>query len=379
VPVIVLGCGNVAQALLTQITIASELHAHRYGLQFDVLALADSSGFVLAKPAVGGSAPQAGTGAALHSALTRRDLAAAIELKEQKKGLHQHALGVRGSAAELIADVTSHTRCIVVDASGADGTAPILLQALERGSAAVTANKKPMSDAQSLWNSMHAPSLRHRLRYESTVGAGTPMIVSLARVIASGDPVRKILGSFSGTLGYVMTGLEAGKSYSTVVSEAVRLGYTEPDPRDDLGGVDVGRKALILARMLGRKAEMKDVQIEPLYDSSALQALSVPEFIGALHSQDAFYAEKIAQARASGSVLRYVASIDEPAGPISVGLMALSADSPLGRLQGTGNLVEFHTTVYGDQPLVVQGAGAGGAVTAVGILADMVEVATTIL
>jgi homoserine dehydrogenase len=141
----------------------------------------------------------------------------------------------------------------------------------------------------------------------------------------------------------------------------------------------VGRKALILARMLGRKAEMKDVQIEPLYDSSALQALSVPEFIGALHSQDAFYAEKIAQARASGSVLRYVASIHEPAGPISVGLMALSSDSPLGRLQGTGNLVEFHTTVYGDQPLVVQGAGAGGAVTAVGILADMVEVATTIL
>jgi len=205
------------------------------------------------------------------------------------------------------------------------------------------------------------------------------MIATLSRVLSSGDPVRKVLGSFSGTLGYVMTGLESGRSYSSVVREALRLGYTEPDPRDDLGGTDVARKALILARMMGRRAEMQDVEVEPLYPARELgpdTGISVPDFLAQLPEQcDELYREKIEQAKASGYVMRYVASIEEPSGPISVGLMALAADSPLGRLAGTGNMMELHTAVYGLQPLVLQGAGAGGAITAVGILADMVEVA----
>lgn len=343
---------------------SSSLHSSRYGLQFDVLALADSTGFVLATPGV--DQPPA---------LTKDQIASAIQCKEFKKGLKTHPLGSEGTTMQLVEGVTAHTKVIVVDASGADGTGEALLLALQRGSAVTTANKKPMSDKQSLWDSMHAPANRHRLRYESTVGAGTPMVATLARVVASGDPVRQIQGTFSGTLGYVMSGLEMGKMYSTVINEAARLGYTEPDPRDDLGGVDVARKALILARMLGWKVEMSDVQVEPLYPSS-LASVSIPAFLGALSSQDALYAEKIQQAKHEQYRMRYVANLES--GKISVGLMAVKADSPLGRLQGTENMMELHTAVFGMSPLVVQGAGAGGAVTAVGILADMVELATTI-
>ena len=364
VPLILIGVGNVGQALLSQIQVSAELHATRYGMQFDVLAIADSTGCVQAVSVE--SAP---------AALTLQQITAALQLKEEKKGLRSHPLGSESTAMQLVSDVTSHTRCIVVDASAAEGTAEVLLLALQRGSAAVTANKKPMAGAQSLWDSMHAPALRHRLRYESTVGAGTPMVAALARVVASGDPVRQLQGTFSGTLGYVMSGLEAGKSYSGVIREAVQLGYTEPDPRDDLGGVDVARKALILARMLGWKADMSDVQVEPLYPPE-LAGLTVSAFLAALGSQDALYAEKIAQAKSDRYVMRYVANIQS--GKISVGLMAVAADTPLGRLQGTENMLEIHTATFGMKPLVIQGAGAGGAVTAVGILADMVELATTL-
>src|SRR3954453_22928813 len=107
-----------------------------------------------------------------------------------------------------------------------------------------------------------------------------------------------------------MTALEAGQSYSAAVGEAARLGYTEPDPRDDLGGVDVARKALILARITGRRAEMSDVVVGPLYDAATMAGLAVPEFMTALTTQDALYAAKVAAARADGTVLRYVASID---------------------------------------------------------------------
>jgi len=367
VPVLLLGCGNVAQALLAQIKATSELHAVRYGLRFDVAGIADSTGFVLAQS--NGDAP---------AALTPAELAAAVALKVAKKTLSAHPLGHAGSGAQLVAEVTSRMRCVVVDASAADGTGAILLQALERGSAAVTANKKPMADRQSIWDGLHAPAHRHRLRYECTVGAATPFVAAVARVVASGDPVRKAVGSFSGTLGFVVSALEAGVPYSEAVRDAVQRGYTEPDPRDDLGGVDVARKALILARMLGRQDELADVHVEPLYDAAAHAALPVPAFLAALASQDQLYADKVAAARSSGQCLRYVASIDPAGGPITVGLQALPSDSSLSCLQGTGNLLELHTDLYSPQPLVVQGAGAGGQVTAAGILADMIEVANSV-
>ena len=135
------------------------------------------------------------------------------------------------------------------------------------------------------------------------------MIASLTRIINSGDAIRKIEGTFSGTLGYVMTKLQEGLPYSEIVNEAARLGYTEPDPRDDLGGVDVARKALIMARTLGWELEMKDVKIEPLYPQT-FAGLPVPEFLKKIAELDQQFAAKSTSADKEGKVLRYCATVE---------------------------------------------------------------------
>jgi homoserine dehydrogenase len=230
------------------------------------------------------------------------------------------------------------------------------VSALNKGAGVALANKKPLTVSLDLWKQMTTPANRQRLKYESTVGAGTPMVASLNRFINSGDTINKIQGTFSGTLGYLMTGLQEGKPYSAVVQEAFDLGFTEPDPRDDLGGVDVGRKALIVARSLGWDLEMSDVKIEPLYPDS-IASLPIPEFMKALPTLDAEYTAKGKAAAEDNKVLRYVATIEK--GSCTVGLTALPMDSPIGRLVGSENMMEYYTSVYGEKPVVVQGAGAG--------------------
>ena len=153
---------------------------------------------------------------------------------------------------------------------------------------------------------------------------------------------------------------------------AKEKGYTEPDPRDDLGGVDVARKALILARGLGWRLELSDVNVEPLYPTE-LASLSVDDFMAKLPSLDADFAKRASEAKARGEALRYAATVED--GRLNVGLVSVSSSSPLGSLEGTDNLVEYYTTWYDPSPLVVRGAGAGAGATAAGALADMVELA----
>ena len=157
---------------------------------------------------------------------------------------------------------------------------------------------------------------------------------------------------------------------STQVLEAKEKGYTEPDPRDDLGGVDVARKALILARGLGWRLELSDVNVEPLYPPE-LASLTVDDFMAKLPSLDDDFAKRATEAKARGEALRYAATVEN--GKLTVGLVSVSTSSPLGSLSGTDNLVEYYTTWYDPSPLVVRGAGAGAGATAAGALADMVE------
>jgi len=241
----------------------------------------------------------------------------------------------------------------------------------------VSANKKPFAGALGTFQSLVlAPGASARVRYEATVGAGLPVIAALSRVVGAHDGVSGISGSFSGTLGYVMSGLQEGRPFSEVVAKAKELGYTEPDPRDDLGGVDVARKALILARTMGMQLEMDDVKVEPLY-TPEMASLSVPEFMAALPTLDATFSARVAAATEKGYVLRYAASI-APAtasspGSLVVGLKEVPASSPLGTLSGSDNLVEISTGWYDSTPLVLRGAGAGTGTTAAGVLSDMLE------
>lgn len=294
VPFVMLGVGGVGSELLRSIVRARTVHAEKYGLRLSAVALCDSSGAVRA---------------AAGSEMSDDDLARIVELK---------AAGGALASAEACeprpADVTpseflerialSHpaaSGAIVVDCTASDATLQALLAAARSGMRVVTANKKPMTASIAAFEEL-CRDCAH-VRFESTVGAGLPAIASLQRVVASADPVSRVAGSLSGTLGYIFSALQRGESFSAVVSRAKLLGYTEPDPRDDLGGVDVARKALILARVLGLRLEMSDVAVEPLYPA-AMGALSVGDFMAALPTLDAGFTARVEQAAAQGKVLR---------------------------------------------------------------------------
>ena len=351
-PLILLGLGGVGRALLSQILEQRSLHGERYGLRMRFLAVCDSSGAV--------EEPEGG--------FTEELLAGILQHKEEGSGLASHRLGRSYRSPEAVVEELGKPGTVVVDCTASDGTAGALLLALERGYQVVLANKKPLTAVQDVYDGISRSW--GQARWETTVGAGLPVIATLNRLVSSGDAIERIAGSFSGTLGYVMTGLEAGRAYSETVAEAYRLGYTEPDPRDDLGGVDVARKALILARGIGWRIEMEQVEVKGLYPER-MAGLSVDGFLAELPSLDEEFSGQVAGAAAEGKVLRYAATLSE--GACSVGLTAVAEDSPLGRLTGTDNLVEFYSRWYSPNPLVIQGRGAGVEATAAGVLSDIVE------
>ncbi|KAG2622796.1 hypothetical protein PVAP13_3KG056452 [Panicum virgatum] len=243
--------------------------------------------------------------------------------------------------------------------------------AVDHGCCIVLANKKPLTGAYEDFQNL--VSNFRRIRFESTVGAGLPVIASVTRIIASGDPVSRIVGSLSGTLGYVMSELEDGKRFSEVVKTAKSLGFTEPDPRDDLGGMDVTRKALILARLLGQQISMDNIDVESLYPSKlGPDAVSTEDFLeNGLVQLDKGMEERVKAASSRGNVLRYVCEIGSTR--CQVGLKELPKDSVLGRLRGSDNVVEIYSRCYESSPLVIQGAGAGNDTTAAGVLADIMD------
>eukprot|EP00457_Paulinella_chromatophora_P007241 gb/GEZN01007262.1/.p1 GENE.gb/GEZN01007262.1/~~gb/GEZN01007262.1/.p1 ORF type:complete len:407 (+),score=57.56 gb/GEZN01007262.1/:219-1439(+) len=364
--VAVLGLGGVGRELLQQLSRHQHTLVERYHISFSVALVSDSSGYSFGKD---------------RGPFGSLELAAVLKSKKEGKSLSSvadalllphHLPSTPEKQWAEMCEIASPGSWILVDCSATDATAPLLVHAIESGAAVVLANKKPVSASQEIFDRLTAPHLFQRLGYESTVGAGTPMVATLRRLRFSCDTVHKVEGVFSGTLGFLTSGLEQGKLYSALVNEAAKLGYTEPDPRDDLGGTDVARKALILARSLGWRLEMSDVKVEPIFPKD-FAALTVPEFLRRLPELDSDYAERAAQAKQKQQVLRYVGTVVD--GKCSVGLKALSKASPLGQLQGTQNMVEYHTQVFSPEPLVIQGSGAGAAVTVAGVLADMITVA----
>lgn len=368
IPVILFGVGGVGRALVRQIVEQRQFHATTYGLQLQVQAVCDSDGAVIETDGL--------TDAQLHELLL---------LKEKGGKFAHHPLGGPQGDPAAIVDIAGRTDSVVVDCTASAATVPALTMALERGYRIVLANKKPLTVEQEVYDRLASAGatgtvatarVRHlgRARWETTVGAGLPVIVTLNRLVASGDSIIRIAGTFSGTLGYVMTGLQAGRPFSEIVREAHKLGYTEPDPRDDLGGIDVARKALILARGIGWRLAMTDVKVTGLYPVE-MSHLSVAEFLAALPVLDAQFHAQVQEAKAAGNVLRYAATVAN--GRCTVGPVVVDVNSPLGRLSGTDNLVEFHTQWYSPNPLVVQGRGAGVDATAAGVLSDIVELAYT--
>ncbi|MER3437767.1 MAG: homoserine dehydrogenase [Chloroflexota bacterium] len=278
---------------------------------------------------------------------------------------------------EVIDRVIGLGPAIVLDTAVGDRTAELDAYAVQAGAGAVFSNKAPlalpMGDAagDALWA---CAGPLGRVRYETTCGAGLPVISTLRSLLETGDEVIEIVGALSGTLGAIFSDLAAGVPFSVAVRNAKERGYTEPDPRDDLSGLDVARKALILARTIGRQINLDDLTVENLVPEH-VRTVPVAEFLERASELDDAMAARAAEARASGKALKYVATV-RPDGPIAVGIRAIETTTVLGALQGPENIISFRTKRYDAYPLNVTGPGAGAAVTAAGVVADMLALAT---
>jgi bifunctional aspartokinase / homoserine dehydrogenase 1 len=274
------------------------------------------------------------------------------------------------------ADYVPHT--VIIDCTASAAVAEHYRDWLRRGIHIVTPNKKANSGTfpyyQSLQEAKRATGTHYL--YEATVGAGLPVIQTLRDLRETGDAVTQIEGIFSGTLAYLFNVFDGSESFSSIVRAAKAKGYTEPDPRDDLSGLDVARKLIILGREMGLTLEMSDVQVEGLVPE-ALTQCSVDEFMARLPESDPDMAATLADARQKSQVLRYVGRIDAH-GKATVGLMRLDAKHAFANIALTDNVVRFATRRYCDNPLIVQGPGAGPEVTAAGVFSDLLRLSAYI-
>ncbi len=284
--------------------------------------------------------------------------------------------GVAMDADKLVAHIQADylPHAVLIDCTANQDVADRYGEWLQRGIHVITPNKRAHSGPIAYYQELKrlSGSSRAHFLYEATVGAGLPVIQTLKDLVATGDEIRSISGIFSGTLAYLFNLFDGTRPFSDIVREAKAKGYTEPDPRDDLSGTDVARKAVILAREAGLTLELADISIESLVPP-ALQDASVDEFLRRLPDFDAPMAERVAGAKRNGHVLRYVASIDVRAGKAKVGLESFAPKHPFANISLTDNIVQFETGRYCDNPLIVRGPGAGPAVTAGGIFADLLR------
>lgn len=358
VSLFLLGRGTVGGQLLAQLRAQQALLRERHGIALRVVGLADS----------------------------RRVLFEASGLPLD--GLEERLARVPPSEAEPVSFLDELRRLpvpILVDCTAANGLEALYTEAFQRGIHVVAANKKPLALP---WNDREAllgEARRHHVayHYETTVASSLPVIDTLANLVRTGDSVRLITASLSGSLGFICNELMAGVPLSAAVRVARERGFTEPDPREDLSGADVARKALILARELGLPLSFPDVALEPFVPEAPRAGDSVEAYLQGLCALDTTYAERVARCREAGTVLRYLARID-PAKVgtgtpvIRVGPVAVEAGQPAADLRGSESFVSFTTTRHSDFPLTVRGAGAGGAVTASGVLADILRISQTL-
>ncbi len=247
---------------------------------------------------------------------------------------------------------------------------------MEKGIHIITPNKHANAGDFQYYQTLS--SLRHHAHYfyEATVCAGLPVISTLQDLIRTGDKVRSITGVVSGTLSYIFNEMGKGRAFSEVVLEAKQRGFTEPDPREDLSGMDVARKLVCLARELGHSVNLSDVKVHDLVPP-ALKSCSLERFLLELSHYDHLFEIQLATAREHGQCLHYVGIIHQD-GRVTIDVQLLSATHPFARLEGTDNMLIFNTERYDVRPMIIQGPGAGAAVTAAGIFSDLLRLVSVL-
>ena len=346
----IMGYGSIGQELHKQILDERKILQERENISLDILALSNSQKMMLSEDNI--------------------DLKSASNVTEKIEALEQ------SNTNEMINHISrwSAYRHIIIDCSASDEAPDEYSNIFENGISIVTANKKGLSGNIDRYKSiMNSKNLNGAdFLYETTAGAALPFVKSVSDIASSSDSIKKIEGVFSGTLAYLFNSYDASMPFSELVNDALQQGFTEPDPRDDLSGMDVARKLVILAREMGLDMNVNDIHVESLVDPNHL-SLSVNEYLEAMSSGDQAMNDRYQNALENNEKLSYVAQIDEN-GNASVSLKNLSNDHSFFSLKGTENIIAIHSDYYSNYPLVLRGPGAGREVTASGLFFDLLSI-----
>lgn len=342
------GTGLIGKELLSMIGVQYEALAKNHLLEVNVVGVANSKRMLFNESGL--------------------DLKKSID-QMQNAGEEMHLSSYIARMKEL-----NLPNSIFVDCTSAQEVADSYEEILNANISIVTPNKKANSGEYHKYKTLKAAAFKRGVRfyYETNVGAGLPVINTLNDLIISGDKVIRIEAVLSGTMNFIFSSFNGGTSFSDVVKQAKEKGYTEPDPRDDLNGMDVARKILILARESGAELELKDVQVKGVVPDDCAAAKTVPEFFALLEKHNGSFEKLRADAEKKGEKLRYMAVLEN--GKAQVSLAGVGSDHPFYSLSGSDNIILLTTERYHDRPMVIRGPGAGASVTAAGVFADVIRI-----
>ncbi|RYF20708.1 MAG: bifunctional aspartate kinase/homoserine dehydrogenase I [Flavobacteriales bacterium] len=343
-----LGTGNIGKTLFKQLQVQMPFLAENNDLQVKVVGIANTRKMLLSP-----------TG---------------ISLDNWEADLNEN--GEVADLANFVAKMKAMNlpNCVFVDNTASPLPVPFYQQVFEASISVVTCNKIGNSASLAQYKTFKETARKFGVDfyYETNVGAGLPIIRTLKDLMMSGDRVARIEAILSGTISYIFNHFKGDVSFADVVKKAQELGYTEPDPRDDLNGKDFMRKMLILARDAGYAFEEADVTIESMLPEACLEAPSVEEFYKQLELNADYFSKLKQEAEANKKVLRYIGKLED--GKASITLKMVDDSHPFYMLSGSDNIISFTTDRYKERPLVVKGPGAGAEVTAAGVFADIINV-----
>lgn len=344
----IIGCGTVGGALIEQIkTQQNSLHQNN-GKFLQVYGIANRSTFMLQRKGV-----------------DLRHWRTQLQNSSQQNGLQ-----------ELIQFINDNqlSNPVIIDCTGSRQVAMQYPDYLAHGMHIITANKIANAEDMAFYKLVRetANQQNKRFLYETNIGAGLPVIEPLQKLLKAGDQLHRFEGILSGSLSYIFGELHNGLSLSEATLKAKELGYTEPDPREDLNGLDVARKVLIIARETGMQINLSDIQVESVLPKAYEQMATTEEFLQRLPELDEVFAQRIRKADKQGQVLRYVATLND--GECKVSVESIAADNPLYGVKEGENVLAIYSQYYQPKPLVIKGYGAGPAVTAAGVFSDVLRI-----